>query len=108
MRSGAGRSVGRFLLLLGLAVSPTFAQDQWIYAYFTSASDNRIVRFRLAQPTVQPVILSGLARNTIHDGARMACGRGNGRSPVTPQTLLVLPPAAYLIHHAPVVGRQTA
>src|SRR5690606_5625681 len=53
--------------LLGIAISPTYAQDQWIYAYFTSATDNRIVRFRLAQPGTQPVILSGLARATIHD-----------------------------------------
>jgi glucose/arabinose dehydrogenase len=60
--------------LLGLAVSPTYAQDQWIYAYFTSATDNRIVRFRLAQPQTQPVILSGLARATIHDGGRIAFG----------------------------------
>jgi glucose/arabinose dehydrogenase len=60
--------------LLGLAVSPTYAQDQWVYAYFTSASDNRIVRFRLASPQTQPVILSGLARASIHDGGRIAFG----------------------------------
>src|SRR4051794_462143 len=30
--------------LLGLAVSPTYSQDQWVYAYYTAASDNRIVR----------------------------------------------------------------
>ena len=30
--------------LLGLAVSPTYVQDQWVYAYFTAASDNRIVQ----------------------------------------------------------------
>ena len=60
--------------LLGIAVSPTYAQDQWIYAYFTSASDNRIVRFRLAAPQTQPVILSGLARASIHDGGRIAFG----------------------------------
>ncbi len=33
--------------LLGLAVSPTYAQDNFVYAYFTAANDNRIVRFRL-------------------------------------------------------------
>ena len=33
--------------LLGLAVSPAYARDQHVYAYFTSAQDNRIVRFRL-------------------------------------------------------------
>src|SRR4029453_2075272 len=33
--------------LLGLAVSPTYAEDQWVYDYFTAASDNRLVRFRI-------------------------------------------------------------
>lgn len=60
--------------LLGLAVSPTYAQDQWVYAYFSTASDNRIVRFQLAAPQTQPVILSGLARASIHDGGRIAFG----------------------------------
>jgi glucose/arabinose dehydrogenase len=58
--------------LLGLAVSPSYAQDQLVYAYFTSAQDNRIVRFRLGGP-LQP-ILTGLDRNVIHDGGRIAFG----------------------------------
>ena len=33
--------------LLGLAVSPTYARDRLVYAYMTTARDNRIVRFRL-------------------------------------------------------------
>jgi glucose/arabinose dehydrogenase len=28
--------------LLGIAVAPTFAQDRLVYAYFSTASDNRI------------------------------------------------------------------
>jgi glucose/arabinose dehydrogenase len=60
--------------LLGLAVSPTYAQDQWVYAYFTAANDNRIVRFRLGALQTQQVILSGLAKATIHDGGRIAFG----------------------------------
>jgi glucose/arabinose dehydrogenase len=60
--------------VLGLAVSPTFAQDQWVYVYFSTASDNRIARFRLSAPQTQNVILSGLARNTIHNGGRIAFG----------------------------------
>jgi glucose/arabinose dehydrogenase len=60
--------------LLGLAVSPTYAQDQWVYAYFTAASDNRIVRFRLTALGTQQVILSGIAKASIHDGGRIAFG----------------------------------
>jgi glucose/arabinose dehydrogenase len=58
--------------LLGLAVSPTYAKDGLVYAYFTSARDNRIVRFRLGG-TPQP-ILTGLRRGVIHDGGRIAFG----------------------------------
>jgi glucose/arabinose dehydrogenase len=58
--------------LLGLAVSPDYASDRWVYAYFTSASDNRIVRFRLGGP-VSPV-LTGLRRGEIHNGGRIAFG----------------------------------
>ena len=60
--------------LLGLAASPTYAQDSYLYAYFTAADDNRIVRFRLSSPqTVEP-ILTGLAKASIHDGGRIAFG----------------------------------
>jgi glucose/arabinose dehydrogenase len=58
--------------LLGLAVSPTYARDRLVYAYFTSAQDNRVVRFRLGAPP-QP-ILTDLGRNAIHDGGRIAFG----------------------------------
>ena len=58
--------------LLGLAVSPGYTRDRWVYAYFTSRSDNRIVRFRLGG-TLHP-ILTGLRRGTIHNGGRIAFG----------------------------------
>ena len=58
--------------LLGLAVSPTYAGDRFVYAYYTSARDNRIVRFRLGG-RVQPV-LTGIGRSTYHDGGRIAFG----------------------------------
>ncbi|WP_328710489.1 PQQ-dependent sugar dehydrogenase [Microbispora hainanensis] len=60
--------------LLGIAVSPTYAQDQWVYAYFSSASDNRVVRFRLNAPQTQQVILSGIPRAQFHNGGRIAFG----------------------------------
>ena len=59
--------------LLGLTVSPTYSRDKLIYAYFTSARDNRIVRFRLGGPVVP--ILTGLRRGeSIHDGGRLEFG----------------------------------
>jgi glucose/arabinose dehydrogenase len=58
--------------LLGLAVSPTYATDGLVFAYYTTDQDNRIVRFRLgAQP--QP-ILTGIHKAAIHDGGRLAFG----------------------------------
>ena len=60
--------------LLGLAVSPTYAQDGFVYVYFTAASDNRIARLRLDAPQDQQVILSGIAKASIHDGGRIAFG----------------------------------
>ncbi|GGM48187.1 hypothetical protein GCM10011608_36240 [Micromonospora sonchi] len=60
--------------LLGLAVSPSYAQDGWIYVYFTTATDNRIARFRLTAPQNQEPILTGLARASFHDGGRIAFG----------------------------------
>ncbi|MCK2214539.1 PQQ-dependent sugar dehydrogenase [Actinomadura sp. ATCC 31491] len=61
--------------LLGLAVSPSYPQDGWVYAYFTStAGDNRLVRLRLSAPQTQQVIFSGVPSATIHDGGRLAFG----------------------------------
>ena len=58
--------------LLGLAVSPHYADDGLVYAYATTDRDNRIVRFRLGGP-VQP-ILTGLRAGAVHDGGRIAFG----------------------------------
>jgi glucose/arabinose dehydrogenase len=58
--------------LLGLAASPAYATDHLVYAYVTTRTDNRIVRFRLGG-AIKP-ILTGLRRGTIHDGGRIAFG----------------------------------
>ena len=47
--------------LLGLAVSPDYAKDRLVYAYFTSDSDNRIVRFRLGG-SPEPIVTGHRAR----------------------------------------------
>jgi glucose/arabinose dehydrogenase len=65
--------------LLGLAfleASPG-TRTSWLYAYQTTASDNRIVRMSLSdQFTLGPphVILAGLAAANHHDGGRIAFG----------------------------------
>jgi glucose/arabinose dehydrogenase len=60
--------------LLGLAVSPNYASDQYVYAYFTAASDNRIVRFRLSGGDRPQVVFDGIDKSGIHNGGRIAFG----------------------------------
>ncbi|SOD69846.1 Glucose/arabinose dehydrogenase, beta-propeller fold [Streptomyces sp. 1222.2] len=67
--------------LLGLAVSPEYASDHMIYAYFTSASDNRIVRMLYdpekpagEQLGAPDTILRGIPKGTNHNGGRLAFG----------------------------------
>ena len=61
--------------LLGLAISPTYAKDQLLYAYYSAVGDNRIVSFTLAggSASVRP-ILTGLLKGNIHNGGRIAFG----------------------------------
>jgi glucose/arabinose dehydrogenase len=58
--------------LLGIAVSPSYASDRWVYVYYTAASDNRIARLRLGERP-QP-ILTGIPRAGNHNGGRLAFG----------------------------------
>lgn len=61
--------------LLGLAVEPG-PDPANLYAYYTGARDNRVVRMpwdgqRLGRPTP---ILTGIPKNTFHNGGRIAFG----------------------------------
>ncbi|WP_405882666.1 PQQ-dependent sugar dehydrogenase [Streptomyces sp. NBC_01136] len=67
--------------LLGLALSPTYASDRMIYAYFTTASDNRIVRMLYdgkkpsgEQLGAPDTIFKGIPKGMIHNGGRIAFG----------------------------------
>jgi glucose/arabinose dehydrogenase len=65
--------------LCGLALHPGFASNRLIYTYFTAARDNRVVRMtysggRLGRPQV---VLSGLAKNTFHNGGGLRFGPRN-------------------------------
>jgi glucose/arabinose dehydrogenase len=66
--------------LLGLALDPLFIHSghAFVYAYLTSESDNRVVRFHL-DPSGSgiydlQVILDGLAKASYHDGGGLAFG----------------------------------
>ena len=52
--------------LLGLALSPTFPEDGLFYAYVSTATDNRVVRFPMGG-TPNPV-LTGIPRGETHNG----------------------------------------
>jgi glucose/arabinose dehydrogenase len=59
--------------LLGLAVSPSYDEDRLVFAYVSTAEDNRVVRMeydgrRLGDP--RPV-LTGIPNGSIHDGGRL-------------------------------------
>jgi glucose/arabinose dehydrogenase len=57
---------------LGLAISPDYEEDGYVYAYYTTDQDNRVVRFRLGEEP-EP-ILTGIPFNSYHDGGRISFG----------------------------------
>jgi glucose/arabinose dehydrogenase len=61
--------------LLGVAVSPSFGRDRLVYLYFSTAADNRIMRFRYSGG-IGPLqtVLTGIPRAGIHNGGRLAFG----------------------------------
>ncbi|WP_369395283.1 sorbosone dehydrogenase family protein [Streptomyces sp. CG1] len=67
--------------LLGIALSPDYASDHMIYAYFTSASDNRIVRMLYderkpagEQLGAPDTVFKGIPKDSLHNGGRIAFG----------------------------------
>lgn len=57
--------------LMGVAV-----KDDLVFLYFTAATDNRIVRYRLANDRLSDaqVIVEGIPKGGIHNGGRLAVG----------------------------------
>ncbi|MFF3291464.1 PQQ-dependent sugar dehydrogenase [Streptomyces sp. NPDC003023] len=67
--------------LMGLAVSPSYASDHQVYAYFTTASDNRIARLMYdeqkpagRQLGAPDTVLRGIPKGVVHNGGRIAFG----------------------------------
>jgi glucose/arabinose dehydrogenase len=63
--------------LLGVAVSPSYQTDRYVYVYYTAATDNRIARLRLGSglpnEALQP-IFTGIPKSNVHNGGRIAFG----------------------------------
>jgi glucose/arabinose dehydrogenase len=58
--------------LLDLALSPNYREDKAIFAYVTTHTDNRVVRFQVGRrPTP---VLTGIPRGRVHNGGRLAFG----------------------------------
>ncbi|WP_455356745.1 PQQ-dependent sugar dehydrogenase [Streptomyces sp. SYSU K217416] len=67
--------------LMGLALSPSYASDRMVYAYFTTESDNRIARmlYDERKPAGQQLgapdtVFKGIPKGFIHNGGRIAFG----------------------------------
>jgi glucose/arabinose dehydrogenase len=70
--------------LLGLALSPNFSTNHWLYAYLSTASDNRVVRMRYRHGSLGRVhvLLRGFPDGLHHHGGGIAFGP-DGRLYVT-------------------------
>ena len=62
--------------LLGVAVSPDFAQDHLLYVYYSADDENRIATVTLGDGALadQRDILTGIPRGSIHNGGRLRFG----------------------------------
>jgi glucose/arabinose dehydrogenase len=67
--------------LLGIALSPGYASDHLVYAYFTTDSDNRIARmlYDTRKPAGEQLgapdtVFKGIPKGMIHNGGRIAFG----------------------------------
>lgn len=58
--------------LLGLALSPTYLEDSLVYAYATTETDNRLLRFTLGGSP--QAILTGIPKGATGNGGRIAFG----------------------------------
>jgi glucose/arabinose dehydrogenase len=60
--------------LTGLALSPSYAEDQLIFAYITTPSDNRVVR--IAPGDVPKPVITGIPRGATNNRGALATDRG--------------------------------
>jgi glucose/arabinose dehydrogenase len=63
--------------LLGIALSPSFAQDRTLFAYYTSGRQNVVARLVLDETyriSDQQTVFDGIPSGPIHNGGRIAFG----------------------------------
>ncbi|MFI6335337.1 PQQ-dependent sugar dehydrogenase [Streptomyces sp. NPDC050535] len=60
--------------LQGVAVSPSYERDGWVYVYYTTAKDSRVGRLRLDSAAPPEPILTGIPSGEIHNGGRIRFG----------------------------------
>ncbi|MFJ4831962.1 PQQ-dependent sugar dehydrogenase [Streptomyces sp. NPDC088747] len=60
--------------LQGVAVSPSYERDGWVYVYYTTAEDSRVGRLRLDSAAPPEPILTGIPSGEIHNGGRIRFG----------------------------------
>jgi glucose/arabinose dehydrogenase len=60
--------------LLGLALDPDFASNDFVYLFFTGAQGNRLERWRFAggRLTRDRALVEGIQASPVHDGGRIA------------------------------------
>ncbi|THV27241.1 PQQ-dependent sugar dehydrogenase [Glycomyces paridis] len=84
--------------LLGLAVSPDYAEDHAVYAYYTTDEDNRIARLDLTGENDPEPVLTGIPSGPNHNGGALEFGpdgllyastgdAGNGDDAQDPESL---------------------
>ena len=63
---------------MGLAISPTFATDRYVFIFHTAAQDNRVVRYTYGTngqlSASGTAVITGIAKNQYHNGGRLAFG----------------------------------
>ncbi|GAA0726805.1 PQQ-dependent sugar dehydrogenase [Dactylosporangium roseum] len=58
--------------LLGIAASPSYADDRTVFVYYSTTTDNRIAKLRL--PGRPRPIVTGIPSGGVHNGGRLAFG----------------------------------
>lgn len=64
--------------MMGIAVDPNYASNNFIYACYTAGSDNRVVRYHVNATQngtdAATVLVQGLSKANFHDGCRVRFG----------------------------------